>query len=149
MSIHSAVKPLRPSGDGWKRVELRAKPSVFPCQAWIHSTGLLVISAMEVADGIHHDRAIPQYHISISYRLGEVTCRCSPEQAAWVLEQFGAQAALEDNHGPLIRSFWMPVNESLRGADCACKEDEAAVVDKKDGFEWRPLTQQNYDRSKP
>ncbi|MCK9468249.1 MAG: hypothetical protein M0Q49_02425 [Porticoccaceae bacterium] len=149
MTGHSIIRPKRPAGIGWVRRRV-VLPTEFDTEAW-HFAGrqLYVISAVEVADGLLAAAGdpIPQYHLSVSKSTPLGPARCSLEEAHWVLDQFGVPEALEDNHGPLIRSFWRPVADQYAGVDCSCKDNEAAIVD--GDFEWRPLTSENARRAEP
>lgn len=139
------IKPKRPTDPGWKAGPGGLVSPSPGAEAWYHAAvGLGVISAVEVADGITINEVVPQYHLTISKRTQQGIQRCSAAEALWVLAQFDLIDALEDNHGPVIRSFWRPVADPLAGKDCECKDTEAAIVD--GDFEWRPLTQDRADR---
>jgi hypothetical protein len=143
--LQSVIKPKRPNNPCW-----RSAPAItgtpYPAEGWKHDRlGLFVISAVEVSDA-----AIgPEYHISITRSRPQKgksrASRCSAQEAQLVLKQFDAEAALEDNHGPLVRSFWLPVAEQFVGMECDCKAEETAIAD--GDFEWRPLTRENADRA--
>lgn len=134
------IHPLRPKvSRGWL-----AGPPVPPAvslgysaESWQHlSTGLCVISAVEVArDGDGIDRG-PEYHLSISLRGRR---RCSSQDAQQVLRDFGLDGAEEDNHVPggFVRNFWRPVADRFVGMECACKASEPAVVEDRGDFVWR------------
>jgi hypothetical protein len=140
--IGSIIKPKRPKGNGWTK--LPPPPAWvtlgYGGEAWEHKSGLVVISAVEVAsdkDGI--DKG-PEYHISISM---EGMRRATSAEAAWVLHQFDAEGAEEDNHVPngIVRNFWRPVAEGLIGIECACKADEPAIKEDKGDYIWRGVTE--------
>lgn len=133
------IAPLSPkAGTGW--VLMPPVPAWvtlgFAGEAYRHrSAGLSVISAVEVAkdaDGI--DRG-PEYHISVS-RHGE---RCSSADARKVLADFGMDGGEEDNHVPggKVRNFWRPVADRFVGLECACKDQEPAIVEDKGDYVWR------------
>jgi hypothetical protein len=139
--IESVIKPLRPNGDPWVRMQDIPESSLgYESQAWMNTAlGLYVISAVEVAqdkDGI--DRG-PEYHISIS-KAGERLRRCDSHEAQYVLRAFGLDGAEEDNHVPngIVRNFWRTVAEPMIGLECACKADEPAIAEDKGDFVWRP-----------
>lgn len=136
------IKPLAPiDGRGWQ--EMPPIPAWitpgFAWKAYRHpGAGIGVISALEVAkdaDGI--DRG-PEYHLSIS-RYGE---RCSSADARKVLTDFGMDGAEEDNHVPggKVRNFWRPVADRFVGMECACKDNEPAIVEDKGDYVWRGVT---------
>ena len=126
----SALKPKTPNNSVW--TENGSMPSQYANQGYIHERlKLQVISAVEVPEGE------PEYHLSISKVGRSGPKRCSKQEAELVVKQFNMEGALEDNHSPLIRYYWMPVAEINIGRECDCKEDEAAIVD--GDFEWRPL----------
>lgn len=140
-SFESVIKPLRPSGAPWVRMQDIPESSLgYESQTWMNTAlGLYVISAVEVAqdkDGI--DRG-PEYHISIS-KAGKRLSRCTSDEARYVLRAFGLDGAEEDNHVPngIVRNFWRAVAEPLIGLECACKAEEPAIVEDKGDFVWRP-----------
>lgn len=97
--------------------------------------GFTVISALEVVN----PEIGPEYHISISKNRG----RCSRNEARFITKCFGMQDAEEDNHVPggFVRNYWLPVNESLIGKECPCKESEPVMREDKGDFEWRGITE--------
>lgn len=137
------IQPLTPSGAGWVRLPpLPKQVSLgYPAIAFSHDTGLLVISAVEVAEDKDQINRGAEYHIIISKETfyGR-KLRCDSNEAAWVLAQFGCVGAIEDNHVPggFVRNFWRPVAEPLVGMECACKDDEPAIKEDKGDFVWRP-----------
>jgi len=143
--VTAAVQPRRPIGPGWEKLH-NTIPTGYPNEGWLHrKRQLMVISAVESADGILTGQPCAQYHVSITGRTrnGQPK-RCSLDEARWVIHQFGIPEALEDNHGPLVRSWWRPVADNLAGVDCECKGTEAPITD--GDFTWRPLTQSNHDQ---
>lgn len=142
MTALSALQPKIPNNPAWRPMTCDTSTG-YPAVAFYHKAlGLYVISGLEVPES----EIGPEYHISISKSGRNGPRRCSAAEAAMVLKQFDAEGATEDNHSSVIRSFWLPVNESLIGHECDCKDDEAAI--REDDFEWRPLTQGNADRAK-
>lgn len=141
--IQSVIKPLQPNNPVWKQGEA-VTGTGYPAKAYYHPRlQLFVISAVEVAE----EEIGPEYHLSISKSsLGSQPRRCSAEEARLVVKQFGAEGATEDNHTSIIRNYWMPVNESLIGMECDCKDQEAVI--REGDFEWRPLTKGNVERAK-
>lgn len=139
--IQSIVAVLRPRVAGWREIPSSEIPADFtgPRRAFFHDASMLmVISAVEFIDDGKVDG--PEYHVSISRQhptLG--TRRCTSVEAKWVLVQFGADGALEDNHVPngLVRNFWRPVAESMVGRECLCVADENAISEDKGDFIWR------------
>lgn len=140
--MNSIIKPKRPTISGWDQ---GPKPPAwvslgYEAEIWRHAeTKLCVISAVEVAkDDDSIDRG-PEYHISISK---DGRKRCSSYEARQVLKQFGMDGAEEDNHVPsgVVRNFWRPVAENLVGLECACKEEEPAIVEDKGDYVWRGVT---------
>lgn len=137
------VSVLRPKGGGWVEIPGANRfTGGFPGRGYMHQArGLFVISAVEVAadkDGI--DRGF-EYHLSISRPISpNVMARCSSDEARWVLDQFRLDGAEEDNHVPYgkVRNFWRAVASTLVGMECACKEEEPAIVEDKGDFVWRP-----------
>lgn len=141
------IQPKRPIVAGWTKMP--PPPAWvtlgYAGEAWYHEgTALGVISAVEVAkdaDGI--DRG-PEYHISISKRVRNgtpsgATARCTSQEAAEVLRQFGLDGAEEDNHVPngMVRNFWRPVADRFVGLECACKDQEPAIRQDKGDYVWR------------
>lgn len=137
--MESIIEPKEPVVSGWVQEQ---KPPAwvslgYEAKAWFHrASGLCVISAVEVAkdaDGI--DRG-PEYHISISKNGRK---RCTRQEAMQVLKQFALEGAEEDNHVPygIVRNFWRPVAENLVGLECACKEEEPAIIEDKGDYVWR------------
>jgi hypothetical protein len=128
----------RPAGAGWIEVPGAQRYSMgYPAIAFFHEVhSLFVISAVEVASD--EDKG-PEYHISISKRIGRTTQRCTSHEAKWVLDQFQLDGAEEDNHVPsgLVRNFWRPLATGLIGMECRCKEDEPAIVEDKGDYVWR------------
>lgn len=146
VAVPSIIQPKRPAAQHYGWVRLPPPPQWatlgFAGEAWTHLTsGLTVISAVEVAkdaDGI--DRG-PEYHLSISYRASDgSTQRCSSNEANEVLRQFDLDGAEEDNHVPhgMVRNFWRPVADHLVGMECACKAQESAIRENKGDYVWRP-----------
>jgi hypothetical protein len=113
----------------------------FPIEAWAHTSGLAVFSAVEVArDKDNIDRG-PEYHISVSKKADGRPGRCTSEEATWCLQEFGGLSGWEeDNHVPhgIVRNFWRPVAEPMIGLECACKAEEPAIVEDKGDYVWRP-----------
>lgn len=142
-AVQSIIKPLAPKVPGWRQCP--DPPSRFTlgyeCHAWFNEAHqLAVLSAVEVAtDADRIDRG-PEYHVSISKRHRGSGKRCTSEEARMVLTQFGLEGAEEDNHVPsgVVRNFWRTVAEPLIGLECACKADEASIVENKGDFVWRP-----------
>ena len=138
----SIIPVLRPKGSGWREVPCSKQVSLgYPVRAYFHDkSDLAVISAVEVAsdaDGI--DRGF-EYHISISKQpLVGPPRRCDSNEAKWVLKQFGLDGSEEDNHVPggIVRNFWRTVSGKLVGLECACKDEEPAIVEDKGDFVWR------------
>jgi hypothetical protein len=141
--IRSIVAVLRPRLAGWREVSTDGLPPGFtgPKRAFFHAaSSLSVISAVEFIDDGKVDG--PEYHISISRQhrtLG--TRRCSSTEARWVLVQFGADGATEDNHVPggLVRNFWRPVADPMVGRECLCVESENAIREDKGDYIWRAV----------
>ncbi|WP_288944446.1 hypothetical protein [uncultured Marinobacter sp.] len=143
MMLDSVLKPKAPNNNVWRAREVE-RISEYPAIGFYHlRLKLFVISAVEVAE----KEIGPEYHLSISKYSGPYSQprRCSMAEAQMVLKQFDAEGAKEDNHTSLIRSFWMPVNESLVGIECECKDQEAII--REGDFEWRPLTKENAERA--
>jgi hypothetical protein len=141
----SIIKPLRPAGHLW-RGPIPLPPQItlgYEGYAWQNTEhNLQVFSCVEVAqdkDGISRG---PEYHVSISKRIGGGNpTRASTAEVSWVLHQFGDMSGWEeDNHVPggVVRNFWRPVAEPLIGMECACKADEPAMVEDKGEYVWRP-----------
>lgn len=134
--IRSIVQTLHPNGPGWTEVPLDPRfTNGFPGRAYLHDSGLFVISAVETMSD--EDKG-PGYHLSISQQPGPR--RCSSSQARWVWRQFGLEGAEEDNHVPrgIVRNFWRPAALPLIGIECPCKAHEPAIVEDKGDFVWRP-----------
>jgi hypothetical protein len=137
------VRVLTPKGDGWREIPMDKRYSMgFPSRAFFHDeSGLVVISAVEVAFEPGMDKGF-EYHISISKQHGNgVKGRCTSGEAKWVLRQFQLDGSEEDNHVPngIVRNFWRPVAENLVGIECACKDEEMAIREDKGDFIWRPV----------
>lgn len=139
--LQSIIQVLRPNGPGWQEMSCDVKRYSlgFPARAYIHSSGLFVISAVETMSD--EDKG-PEYHISISRHHAAGPLRCSTSAAKWVLRQFGLDGAEEDNHVPYgkVRNFWRPVANPLVGLECECKAEEPAIVEDKGDFTWRPIS---------
>lgn len=133
----SIIKPKRPKGTGWVSLG-QGQIYGFESHHWRHhDSGLCVISAVEVAsDPDDIDRG-PEYHISISKNGG----RCTSQEAKWVIRQFDAEGAEEDNHVPhgVVRNFWLPVAHHLIGAECPCKSTEPEIREDKGDYVWRSI----------
>jgi len=135
----AAPPPSDPQDSGW--VQGRNVPQWvsmgYEANLWLHpASGLIVISAVEVAVPEPGEKPLgPEYHLSIS-RAGE---RCTSKEAAWVLQQFGAEGATEDNHVPngKVRNFWRPVADHLIGQTCPCQDEEPAMREDKGDYVWR------------
>lgn len=140
---YQIIKPLRPSGPHWRRLpNLPPRYTMgYDHEVWRHDIWLIgVISAVEVAsdkDGI--DRG-PEYHLSISKHQSGTPRRCTTQEALATLKAFGLEGAEEDNHVPhgLVRNFWRTVADPLIGLQCACKDEEPAIVEDKGDYIWRP-----------
>jgi hypothetical protein len=143
---HSIFKPRRPSGSGW--VQGRAPDARvalgFESETWYHwPSALYVISAVEAAAAEGGMDEGSEFHVSISLQpMNRVPERCTTADAPWVCAQFDLLEAEEDNHVPnrFVRYFGRPVTDRLIGLECACKEDEPAVVEDKGDFIWRGIT---------
>lgn len=142
--MQAVLQPKLPNNPAWRAFQVAVKTD-YPAIGFYHARlDLYVISAVEVAE----QEIGPEYHVSISKTKGPFSQprRCSLAEAKLVCKQFGMEGAKEDNHSSIIRSYWMPVNESLIGIECECKDQEAVI--REGDFEWRPLTQANADRAK-
>lgn len=141
--IQSIVALKQPVGPGWT-LQKQWKPPAdlvalgYPVQAWLHASGLFVLSAVEVAHEPDGPDLGPEYHVSVSLR----GARCSSADALWVLAQFDLTDAIEDNHVPSgrVRNFWRPVSDNLSGYECPCVEHEPVVREDKGDFVWRGIT---------
>lgn len=136
--IDNILKPKTPhEGSGWIHIGVIKDRNGYDQYHYVHRDGFTAISALEVADGIVRQEAIPQYHLSIAKMPG---MRCTSQEAKCILKHFGMDDALEDNHAPgkFIRSFWLPVDENKIGIDCHCVENEPAVILDKGDYIWRP-----------
>ena len=142
-SAKSIIQPKAPAGRGWEQVKNNMTGKLdalgYPNQTWYHyQTGLLAISAVEVATDPAQPSLGPEYHLSIS----AAGARCSTADALWVLAQFDLSDAKEDNHVPhgRVRNFWRPVADHLSGYECHCVNDEPAVREDKGDYVWRGVT---------
>ena len=141
MNAESVIKPLRPASQEWSSLGHPGHEITFgyPAEVFVHRRHLLsVISAVEVAtdkDGVERG---PEYHLSIARQSEFGPARCSADEAAWVLREFGLEGAEEDNHVPngVVRNFWRTVAEPMIGLECGCKATEPVV--REVDFEWRP-----------
>jgi hypothetical protein len=134
--MKSVIQPKKPKGNDWELIQ-RGELYGYENFAYRHQSGLCVISAVEVAsDHDDIDRG-PEYHISIS-KLGR---RCTSQEAKWVIRQFDAEGAEEDNHVPhgIVRNFWLPVAQKLIGVECPCKATEPVIREDKGDYIWRPV----------
>jgi hypothetical protein len=135
------VQCLRPRFPGWREITQYQpiQPSAI-ARYFIHDRSFLtVISAVEV---VRDENNRPEYHISVSKQVpGFGTRRCDSNDATWVLQQFGFDGALEDNHVPsgLVRNFWRPVWSNEIGQECPCKAEEPAIVEDRGDFVWRDV----------
>jgi hypothetical protein len=139
----SIIQPKLPTGPGWRRATWWVCPPQlaelgYPVEAWEHVDGLFALSALEVAHDPGQPDLGPEYHLSVSLN-GQ---RCSAADALWALGQFDLADAKEDNHVPSgrVRNFWRPVADSLSGYECACVDDEPAILEDKGDFVWRGVT---------
>lgn len=109
--IENIIKPKQSlPGTCWECVGPYTGSPGYEGFYYIHPDGFVVISSLEVADGITRNEAIPQYHLSIS-KQGKR--RCSSQEAKFIYKQFAMDGCLEDNHtGGFIRSFWLPIDEN-------------------------------------
>lgn len=135
----SAVAPLVPNSPAWTRRELDSITGYPTLAFWHPNLRLYVISAVEVAE----PKIGPEYHLTISKQGKRGARRCNTAEAAMVLTQFAAWDADEDNHTSVVRSYWLPVDQTLVGHTCPCRDHEAVV--REGDFVWRPLHQRNYD----
>jgi hypothetical protein len=112
----------RPSGGDWKFVDLVPSSNGEIAAAWLHRTGVGVLSALEKTD-----TGDLEWHVSVSYR-GKVA---TGEQVRFALAAFDMISAEEDNHVPhgYVRNFWLPVNPERRGAPCKCKDESPLFVE--------------------
>lgn len=135
--LDSIIKPKAPNGSGW-RFLCSGFLYGYENKKWIHDdSGICVISAVEVANDANDIDRGPEYHISISKRGG----RCTSQEAKWVIKQFDAEGAEEDNHVPhgVVRNFWLPVAQNLIGVECPCKATEPAIAEDNGDYIWRPV----------
>jgi hypothetical protein len=142
----SAIQPKRPKTSGWvpvpawqqqkRHIELVCD---FPSEAWLHrSSGIYVISSVEVAHDPGQPDLGPEYHLSMSRNGG----RCTSGDALWVLSCFDVSDAKEDNHVPngIARNWWRPVADNLSGYECPCQDEEPAMREDKGDYVWRGVT---------
>lgn len=142
MSALSVIRPLRPRGEGWRRLPDPPQWATmgFAGEQWLFEPrGLLVISAVEVAADTDGHSKGPEYHVSVSKSPRR---RCTSQEAKWVLRQFRLEGSEEDNHVPggFVRNFWRPVAEPLVGLECPCKAAEPAIVEDGGDYVWRGVT---------
>jgi len=137
----SVIRPKKPNNPSWVSLGALDLKTGYAAYGYQHPRlALQVISALEVPEGE------AEYHVSV-VRMGKHgPKRCSKEEAILVLKQFGMDGALEDNHSPTARSFWLPVAEKEIGHECECKADETAIIE--GDFEWRPLFSSVADAAK-
>lgn len=144
--MDSVIQPKRPIVQNWRRATYwKCPPQLeemgFPVEAWEHpSSGLFVLSAVEVASEPGKPSIGPEYHLSVSMN-GQ---RCTSGDALFALASFGMEDAKEDNHVPSgrVRNFWRPVADRLSGYECPCVDDEPAIREDKGDFVWRGVTGQ-------
>lgn len=139
------IKPKAPIYPGWirsnevEKVMLAADPLMraYPPQVWHHSCGACVVSSVDKVDALPGEEDLgPEYHISISVN----GARASLSECMWALAQFDCTDAKEDNHvNGIARDWWRPVADHLSGYECPCQETEAAIVEDKGNFIWRPV----------
>lgn len=139
------IQPKRPNpANGWKLMPtpLQWVTMGYDAEAWLHESGLYVISAVEVASDQGDIDKGPEYHVSISMTTRHGPARCDSNAAAFVIKAFGMDGAEEDNHVPngKVRNFWRPVAENLIGHECHCKGEEPAIREDKGDFIWRGIT---------
>lgn len=103
------IKPKRPAGPGWSRVQDAAGAGAGASRAslshetWIHpQSGVFAVADVEVCAG---ENAGP----CATYRLsvGLTGARCGAPEALWALAEFGLLDAREDNFSPQgrVRNF--------------------------------------------
>ena len=144
MTIQSVIPPKRPVMQGWRTAKWWVCPTQlatlgYPITAWEHpSSGLFVLSAVEVAHEPGKPDLGPEYHLSVSLN-GQ---RCTASDALFALAAFGLQDAKEDNHVPSgrVRNFWRPVADSLSGYECPCVNDEPTMREDRGDYVWRGVT---------
>ena len=92
MSVISVIQPKTPLSKNWQRRALPPEVILgYPYQAYCHKTRkLLVISAVEAVRENPGSEKTCYFHISISKKNHK---RCSPEEAWFVLEEFGIEDA--------------------------------------------------------
>lgn len=139
MTDLSIIKPKYPKGNDWISIVTSKEFALgYDVISFTHlPTGIFVMSAVEVAVDTDGSSNGPEYHLSISKDGG----RCTSDDATWVLKQFDLEGAEEDNHLPnsIARNFWRPVNESLIGHQCPCKESETEIKEDKGDYIWRAI----------
>lgn len=136
-STTNIVQPKTPIyGSRWQLVSEMDVDPRFESYGYKHPDGFVVISAMEVADGILTNTPMPQYHLTISKKGMR---RCSSADAKFILKQFDMELALEDNHveSGFVRNFWQPVSQYWVGKECDCISEEPAITEDKGDFIWR------------
>jgi hypothetical protein len=105
-------------------------PSILALSVW-RRRGVLVLSALELAELPTGAGTGPQWHLSVSERRQ----RPSADTIRRVRRDFAMQRAEEDNHHPgIARHLWLPI-EIRHRVDCECKTDEKVIVDP-DGYTW-------------
>lgn len=140
------VKPYRPRGKGWVQWDVGSddlRCRAYAIERWYNRAHeVQVLSAVEVSTEMSGViPATPHYHLSISklVYLAYRPERCSSAKARWVLEEFGMDGALEDNHVAhgIVRNFWRPVAEPSVGKQCPCVDEEPAIREDKGDYIWR------------
>lgn len=139
-------REMRPNkASGWREMigidlaALNKDISALSLSVW-HRRGVFVISTLEMAEAPDGGKdVIPQWHVSISTRLGGVVRRSTDQECRQVAACFGVAGAEEDNHHPgIARHYWMPMDPKRR-VDCECKVTETVVTDP-DGYRWSNST---------
>jgi hypothetical protein len=113
------IIPKRPGCPGWNRRRIDSpSPQGFPTEAWLHVSGLLVISSLEA----HPPREGGlQYHVSVSKLSG----RCEDMEVLRALADFDLLWAKELNLVlGLGRHFWQSAAPHPDGIE-AVSEKEA------------------------
>ncbi|RTL25812.1 MAG: hypothetical protein EKK55_08790 [Rhodocyclaceae bacterium] len=127
MTSYERKVPVSPR---WRFIQfVPASPMGDIGMAWMHDTGIGVLSSVDVAE-VNPPKAgivAPHFHVSATFRSNPPRA-CTDQEMEVVRASFDMGGADEDNHGPgIARHLWMLCGRDREPA-CPCRADEQQVT---------------------
>jgi hypothetical protein len=123
--------PRRPTSGNWTRRPNFRFPNGVVAEAYTHSSGARVLSAVEWVEN-EGGTTTEEWHVSVSFVPISLTPDFNaaaqiPDNLvmAMVRRDFGMDEGFEDNHQPgRVRNLWLAIDPKDRRPQCECVDNE-------------------------